>query len=433
MQKKCPEHGEQEVLLASDKDWYESVIRWAHKAGNTFAAAMPSRQGCPHDCGLCSQHGQGLFLPVIPVTSACQMKCAICYTHNKNDQPYYMPMEEFRRILKVIRCADPENRIINFTGGEPTDHPNFLQMIKLCAAEGIHRITVSTHGLGFLENKKLLEELALYRARVVLSFHSFTKEVWLKMCGSDLLEKKLKILDLLGQYQLDTTLIPVINKGINDDELGLFLDCLKKSFVRSLEIHTMAFTGQGGLAFAGTRTTVPDVIKKLEQLSQGLIKQSDFVPSPLAHPLCYQTCYLMRLDDDHYIPFTRIMSDENIRTLLSAGLYMEPGQVMERVMQDVMMDLWSKNLPGDLSTRVLKAVKKLLLDMFPARPISYAAQQQIAEGAAKTIYIHSHMDDETFDVQRVRLCPVMVPDGEGHLIPTCSYNVLYRHQDPKFI
>jgi len=42
------------------------------------------------------------------------------------------------------------------------------------------------------------------------------------------------------------------------------------------------------------------------------------------------------------------------------------------------------------------------------------------------------MDEETFDAGRVMKCCVGVPAADGTNIPTCSYNVLYREQDPRF-
>ena len=42
------------------------------------------------------------------------------------------------------------------------------------------------------------------------------------------------------------------------------------------------------------------------------------------------------------------------------------------------------------------------------------------------------MDEENFDVGRIMKCCVGVPSPDGSNIPTCSYNVLYRQQDPRF-
>ena len=77
-------------------------------------------------------------------------------------------------------------------------------------------------------------------------------------------------------------------------------------------------------------------------------------------------------------------------------------------------------------------MKKLLQRLFPSQPVDYRAQQRISERSAKTIYIHSHMDDASFDTDRIRQCCVGVPAADGGNIPTCSYNILYRGRDSRF-
>jgi uncharacterized radical SAM superfamily Fe-S cluster-containing enzyme len=67
-----------------------------------------------------------------------------------------------------------------------------------------------------------------------------------------------------------------------------------------------------------------------------------------------------------------------------------------------------------------------------ARSLTILERQKIAERTVKAIYIHSHMDEENFDVARVMKCPVGVPQEDGGNIPTCSYNVLYRERDARF-
>src|SRR6185436_17757700 len=85
------------------------------------------------------------------------------------------------------------------------------------------------------------------------------------------------------------------------------------------------------------------------------------------------------------------------------------------------------------SAAVLKTVKRLLNDMFPPdRRLSILERQKISERAVKAIYIHSHMDEENFDVARVMKCPVGVPQEDGGNVPTCSYNVIYRERDTRF-
>ena len=434
MQKSCSEHGDQDVLIASDAAWYREVM--------SFPAALvaPSRaknevdRGCPYDCGACTSHEQKVYLPVVPITSACNLDCPICYTINKNEDAYNMSLEEFGDILDVVRQDDPELKIINFTGGEPTLHPELTQIIRMCHEAGIHRTTISTHGLTFLRNEELLAELAELDARVVLSFNSFEEDVNDKMLGANLLHSKLQVLDLLDKYDVDTTLIPVLALGCNDEEVGKLVDlALGREFIRSLEIHTMTFTGQGGIGFdPGARLTTPDVLRFIEETTGGNIRMSDFTPSPCAHPLCYQTCYLLETEKEGFIPFSRFMSREQIRELLTDNLYIEPGAKMEAVLQDVVMDLWAREIPEATGEAVLKAIKRLLQRLFPSTPLDYRAQQRISERSAKTIYIHSHMDDATFDTDRIRQCCVGVPGADGGNVPTCSYNILYRGRDSRY-
>src|SRR5262245_33984145 len=158
MRKHCPDHGPAEVLVSSNADWYDAVMA-EQPILKSPAALKPVLQGCPFDCGPCTQHEQSLQLPIVPVTSACNLDCPICYTHNKNAGAWHMTEKDLAAILEHLRKAAPEKRIINITGGEPTQHPAFERLIELCHQEGIHRITISTHGMRFLKDESLLRRL----------------------------------------------------------------------------------------------------------------------------------------------------------------------------------------------------------------------------------------------------------------------------------
>ena len=59
-------------------------------------------------------------------------------------------------------------------------------------------------------------------------------------------------------------------------------------------------------------------------------------------------------------------------------------------------------------------------------------RQRLAEASVRTIYLHAHMDEDTFDCSRAMLCPDLVPTGPGRLVPACTYNLFYRMQDERF-
>ncbi len=442
MDKFCDAHGVQTVLLASDAAWYHDAMSMPAVLTPPREPAKAVQQGCPFDCGACTEHQQSVHLPVVPITSACDLDCPICYTINKNEGAYHMGADEFARVLEVVQRHDPHLKIINLTGGEPTRHPDLPGIVAQCHAAGIHRVTISTHGLGFIHDDALLEALAKLDARIVLSFNSFDADTNKRMLGANILHAKLKVLEKLERFDLDTTLIPVLALGVNDHEIGDLIDfAFTKRFIRSLELHTMTFTGQGGTGFDATaRITVPDVLRAIESRSAGRVRARDFTPSPCAHPMCYQTAYLLETDAG-LVPFARFMSRAQIRELLTGNLYMEPGATMERVLTDVIADLWSRDDGNDgdhgvhdaaTSAAVLSALRGLTKRMFPPGGLAYREQQRVAERGAKAIYIHSHMDEANFDTDRIRQCCVAVPDAQGGSTPTCSYNILYRERDPRF-
>ena len=106
---------------------------------------------------------------------------------------------------------------------------------------------------------------------------------------------------------------------------------------------------------------------------------------------------------------------------------------LDEFFRDVIDELWADPDRIPESAQVLATLRRLLDEMFPpGKPLEIEARRRISERCVKAIYIHSHMDEENFIVDRVKQCCVGVPSPDGTNIPTCSYNVLYREKDPRF-
>jgi len=432
LRKRCEAHGDEEVLISSSAAWYAEALSHASVLEKP-AMPRPISRGCPYDCGPCEQHEQRNHLPVVPITSKCDLDCPICYTHNKNEGAYHMSEEELASILRHLQHVAPDRRILNITGGEPTQHPHFERLVEMAVEAGVRRVTISTHGLRFLRDEALLERLAKIDARVILSFDSFESEANRRMLGGNHLNAKLRILDLLEKHGVNTTLLPVLARGVNDHEVKDFIElALSKDFIRSVEFHPMTFTGQSGVSFErSARYTAYDALSDIERQTEGLLRVGDFVPSPLAHPLCYQIAYLLRLGDGRWLPFTRFMSRQDLRSLLSQELYIVPGPEMEQILTDVLNRLWAGEFACDEVEDVLAALKKMVEVMF-APGMDEERRMHIAEKYTKAIYVHTHMDEESFDTDRIRRCCVGMPGPDGSNVPSCAYNVLYRERDARF-
>ncbi len=430
----CPEHGHQSCKVASSVEWYLDALSFVAPSTPPRGETKAVKAGCPFDCGPCKSHQQKVYMPVVPITSACNLDCPICYTVNKNDDAHMLSEESFAALLEHLKAQHDELDIINFTGGEPTLHPKLPQFLRMARAAGIRRLTISTNGLK-LANEEYVKELAEADARIVLSLDTFDDEVDMAMLGAKTLKPKLRALELLERHDVTTTLLPAVAAGLNDKDVPRLLELvLEKPNICSLELHTLTFTGQGGVGFTrAARITIPDLHRLIAEATAGKIAWRDFVPSPLAHAHCYSICYLLMLDGGGYVPYTRFMSRAQLFELLSDSIYIEPRERIESVLRDCMDELWAD--PGRVpeSEAILRTLKRLVQQMFPGdRALSIDERRKIAERSSKAIYIHSHMDEESFDVSRIMKCNIGVPEADGSNIPTCAYNVLYRERDPRF-
>jgi uncharacterized radical SAM superfamily Fe-S cluster-containing enzyme len=435
MRKSCPAHGAQQVRLSTSAAWYEETRAIGQQRVAPRILKKDVELGCPFDCGPCTSHTQKVRLPVVTITSACNLDCPICYVHNKNDDAYHMPVEDFAQILEHLKADHGgELDIINLTGGEPTMHPRLFDFLAMAKAAGIHRVTVCSNGIRLAKDEAFVARLAELGARVALSFDTFDKHADKLLQGAQLLATKLRCLDLLDKYRVDTTLIPVMTRGVNDHEVGEILAfAMNRPSVRHVEVHTMTFTGQSGTTFdrAG-RISMYEVLQEIETHTDGLLRPDDFVPSPCAHPLCYQIAYLL-IDPDGGppIPFTRFLSRDEMHAALADRLYLEPTARFEDAMRAAIDRLWSCD--DAESERALRLLERLLRTMFPSdRPITRAQALAAGEQAIKAIYIHSHMDEETFDTERAADCCDSNCYADGTTIPVCNYNVLYRETETKF-
>ncbi|MBL0217270.1 MAG: radical SAM protein [Myxococcales bacterium] len=438
MKKICASHGAQEVRLSTNAEWYEQT----RATKQTFAAPRVFKKevdhGCPFDCGPCTSHTQKVRLPVVTITSACNLDCPICYVHNKNDDAYHMPVEDFAMILEHLRTDHGgELDIINLTGGEPTLHPRLFDLLKMAKAAGIHRVTVCSNGIRLAKDEEFVKELAAHGARIALSFDTFDPHADKLMQGVDMLATKLKCMEVCERHGVDVTLIPVMTKGVNEHEVGKILEfALARSNVRHVEVHTMTFTGQSGATFQRSgRISMFEVLEEIEKTTHGLLKPSDFVTSPCAHPLCYQIAYLL-LDPDGGapIPFTRFMPASELHAALSERLYLEPSPRLEESLKQAIDRLWAESEDDDREAqRTLRLLRYMLDAMFPAdHPLTHEQAIRAGEKAIKAVYVHSHMDEETFDVERAVDCCDSNCYADGSTIPVCNYNVLYREKEAKF-
>ena len=426
----CPRCGPGRVRLADDVEWYLARSATPVHCKPALLPGTPVKAGCPRDCGPCGAHANACHLPVFSITNACNMDCQICFTYNRADRKYFMSREELRSALnKLIARVGPLD-LVNITGGEPTLHPDLPGLLQECKRPEIGRITMNSNGLRLAVDEELCRTLAGLGVYVVLSFDTFEAEKAHIIHGQDVTAQKQKALENLQRFGIGTTLLNVMVRGLNEDEIGGIIALAKThSVVRSVTVQTMTFTGNGGRNFQ-PRAPMPldGAATAIQQAMKGEMKGSDFFPHASAHPLCYSVAYYLR-DGERYRSLTDFFSVAELRSLLGQGYLLQPGEEGQDLFRQAVDRLWAGGDPENL----LPAVRRLVERMYPAgRSLSSAERQAAAEQSLLAIYLHGHMDEDTLDLARLAVCPDQVPDPEGRLIPACAYNLFYRQKDPRF-
>jgi uncharacterized radical SAM superfamily Fe-S cluster-containing enzyme len=189
----------------------------------------------------------------------------------------------------------------------------------------------------------------------------------------------------------------------------------------------MTYTGQGGGRFPRSQPIPIDEAARMVCRESGEdLSFADFMSRPSAHPLCYLVCYLLKTGN-RLLPFTRFAPREEIRGLLDDSYLLRPASA-EASFRDAIDGLYAAG-----ETELLASLRQLVERLYPpGRAISDFERQRLAEASVRTIYLHAHMDEDTFDCSRAMLCPDLVPAEPGRLIPACTYNLFYRMQDPRF-
>jgi uncharacterized radical SAM superfamily Fe-S cluster-containing enzyme len=433
LQRLCPTHGKSEALVAGDLSWYLEAMSRPVAPCPPPRVHTSKRAACPDACGPCLFHGQRCHLPVIPITNACNLRCPICFGFNR-PSPYFMPVEEFSKRLDFLLETTGGVDLINITGGEPTLHPELPAILRAAKRPGIGRITLNTNGIVLGRQPELTRTLADLGIYVVLSLDTLDGERSKRLHGADIVEDKQRALAALEELAIATTILHVLVPGTNEDEMATWLELLaKKSFVRSLTIQTMTYTGQGGAHFEPRRhVPVDEVERMIETASQGPITAADFMPLPTAHPLCYGVSYLFA--DEHLgqatlAPMTRLLDKADIAAMSRDGYLLHPGDVSESAIKTALDRVWSEGTDPDL----LRILKNMLTAVYPpGPPLDIYARQRAGEKFVKTIFVHAHMDEDTYEIGRAMRCPDQVVADADNLVGACNFNLMYRMPDPLF-
>ncbi|HSN24174.1 MAG TPA: radical SAM protein [Methylomicrobium sp.] len=421
LEKICLEHGITRALLSTDRTWYEESLNYIKPKQESLAKNISVFKGCPDSCGLCPEHQQHTCLPIIEILSRCNMQCPICMKRFSAD--FSLTVEEFREIVNNLLLTEGCVDVINISGGEPTLHPSFREMIETALQQGITQISVSTNGSTLLHDPALRNFFKEKGIIAALQFDGFKSSSSLFLRGVDLSTEKLALIDLLEKEGVLYSLVSTVAKGVNEDEIAAITNFFFRSKALTLMFQPIVFTGHAA-AFDEKkhRLTIADLVHKAEQSSY--VEKGDFNPLPCSHYSCFALSYYFTLEDGDVYSLKKFLGKEDFLKIIAnktlPGLDSEGyGLIKKRI-----YDLWSAADSSAVNEKVLQRIKETLR-LMAGGELSKREKLHIGMNNMKAIFIHNFMDVHTLDFSRLQKCCNPYPQAGGRLVPMCAQNIFF--------
>ncbi len=194
------------------------------------------------------KYGRGAVLTV-DLTNRCNMMCDPCFMDaNQVGFVHELSMDEIKEILDNAITIKPRRQMsVQFSGGEPSISPHFLEAIKYSRKVGYNSVQAATNGIEFAKSKEFCREAAAAGLRYVyLQFDGIGNDANSHRQVGNLFDVKMRAINNLHEAGVEIVLVTTLVNGINNDQVGSIirfaLDNPKK--IAFLSFQPVSFTGR---------------------------------------------------------------------------------------------------------------------------------------------------------------------------------------------
>ena len=244
MIKDCPVHGHFEDMMAIDSNFLKHI-----------EAMFPGRDIDAHNDEKLHNHGsstvkfgRGAVLTV-DLTNRCNMMCDPCFMDaNQVGFVHELSMDEIKEILDNAITIKPRRQMsVQFSGGEPSISPHFIEAIKYSRKVGYNSVQAATNGIEFAKSKEFCRQAAEAGLRYVyLQFDGIGNDANSHRQVGNLFDVKMRAINNLHEAGVEIVLVTTLVNGINNDQVGSIirfaLDNPKK--IAFLSFQPVSFTGR---------------------------------------------------------------------------------------------------------------------------------------------------------------------------------------------
>ena len=403
MEKSCLQHGNYKVIIwRNDAEHY---LKWSEFAGERVPIGPNNRlterdRGCPYDCGLCPEHKQDTSMAVIMTTNKCNLYCPVCFTCS-NELPVYEPtLDTIKKMYQFVldTCGTYP---IELCGGEPTLRDDLPQIINIGKEMGFDYFQINTNGIRIAEDREYLQRLKEAGATTIyLGFDGVTDEVYRHTTGKELFQLKVQAVSNCSEVRIGVILVPCIIPNVNFSHIGDIIQFAKKwvPTVKGIFFQPVSYFGRApNIPRDEDRVTIPDILRAIEEQTQGELKESSFAPPVCEAPHCSFSGYSVLMEDGRLLPIS----------------HFHPRQVNEdgaAHSRRFAKQYW----------RFIEEAEVRSCPIFRSRWTPFCSFLERLQREYLTIGGMAFQDVWNIDLERVKRCCIHIVTPTGRMIPLCA-------------
>lgn len=413
-QKRCAQHGVQKTLISSDATYWKRCKDYLKPGDRPLAPQTHTERGCPHDCGLCPDHEQHSCLAILEVNEACNLSCPVCFADSSVKRTGHRDLATIERMMDTLVASEGEPDLVQISGGEPTIHPQFFEILDAAKRRPIRHLMINTNGVRIAKEPDFAARLATYMPRfeVYLQFDSLKRDALMNLRGADLRSVRQQALEALERHNISTTLVVTLKKGVNDGEVAdIVKHALEWRCVRGVTLQPIQDAGRNdGFEPKAHRVLLSDV--RREVAKAGVFALEDMIPLP-CNPDAISIGYGLR-NGRTVAPITSMIPREVLVEAAPNTVTFEAFPELRRRMFDLL----------SLSTAAADTSDKLaaVLCCLPEA----AVPQDIGYEHTFRVVIVQFMDRFNFDLGGVKRSCVHFVEPDGKIYPFDTFNTFYR-------
>jgi uncharacterized radical SAM superfamily Fe-S cluster-containing enzyme len=425
-------HGEVLSLYEEDYELWNYLQQWRVPTKEIIPDTPANTLPIPlsYFNGLGDLQTQHSCILLLDITENCNLNCPTCFAASGPAVSKFVRLEHIMRSLDTaIEREGGRIDVLMLSGGEPTVHPEIVEIVQAAINRNVTRVVLNTNGVRIAKDDKLVTALAKMRGNVevYLQFDGFDLQTHLYHRGEDLREIKAEAVRRLAEARIFTTLVMTVAAGVNDHEIGAVVQyAIETDYIGGVSFQPIFGSGRAQAIDPMQRVTTTGVLQRLGQQTGGLVSAQDFIALPCSHPDCCSISYFVRGDSGQLNSIPQLLGLERLKANLGlvsnriafpeanptiqaalVGMMSETTTITRPELIDYVLNL-CENCDLGLHEFV-KSVGSMILRR--EHPIETVTKRM------KRFTIKSFMDAWTLNVERLQQCCVHVGSTAGDTNP----------------